>query len=297
MLYHQRYSTDFQKLSFCWKMWKIGIWAENRSFERSYFSFAMARWKLFSSGKIWNFPLSSCTLCQKKCYIPKVFNRFSKTFLLLKDVENRYLGKKFHERSYFSFAMARWKLFSGGKIWNFPLSSCTLCQKKCYITKGIQPIFKKSFECCWKMWKIGIWAEKFHERSYFSFAMARWKLCFKWKNLKFPYFQLYTLSAKMLYHQRYSTDFQNFPSARKMWNIGIWEENFMSAAILVSQWQGENFSAGRQIWNFPTFKLYTVLRKNAISPRVFNRFSKTFLLLKDVENRYLGRKFHERQLF
>ena len=26
-----------------------------------------------------------------------------------------------------------------------------------------------------------------------------------------------------------------------MWKIGIWEENFMSAAILVLQWQGENF--------------------------------------------------------
>ena len=26
-----------------------------------------------------------------------------------------------------------------------------------------------------------------------------------------------------------------------MWKIGIWVENFMSAAILVLQWQGENF--------------------------------------------------------
>ena len=26
-----------------------------------------------------------------------------------------------------------------------------------------------------------------------------------------------------------------------MWKIGIWAENIMSAAILVLQWQGENF--------------------------------------------------------
>ena len=26
-----------------------------------------------------------------------------------------------------------------------------------------------------------------------------------------------------------------------MWKIGIWDENFMRAAILVLQWQGENF--------------------------------------------------------
>ena len=47
---------------------------------------------------------------------PKVFNRFSKTLLFLKDVENRYLGRKFDGRSYFSFAMARRKHFSAGKI-------------------------------------------------------------------------------------------------------------------------------------------------------------------------------------
>ena len=51
---------------------------------------------------------------------PKVFTRFSKTFLLLKDVENRYLAEKFHGRSYLSFAMVGWKLFSGGlKVGNF----------------------------------------------------------------------------------------------------------------------------------------------------------------------------------
>ena len=32
-------------------------------------------------------------------------HRFSKTFLLLKDVEYRYLGTKFPERSYFSFQL------------------------------------------------------------------------------------------------------------------------------------------------------------------------------------------------
>ena len=104
---------------------------------RSYLSFAMVRWKLFSCGKIRNFPLS-----KKMLYHQRYFNRFSKTFVLLKDVENRYLAQEFHGRSYFSFSMVRWKLFSGGRILSFLLSSCTLCQKKCYITKGIQPILK-----------------------------------------------------------------------------------------------------------------------------------------------------------
>ena len=67
-----------------------------------------------------------------------------------------------------------------------------------------------------------------------------------------------------------------------MWKIGIWEENFMSAAILVLQLLGENFL---QVENFEISHFQTVhcVRKNAISPKAFNRFSKTFLLQKDVE--------------
>ena len=169
MLYHQRYSRDFKKLSFRRKMWKNRYFAQKFHW-RSYFSFAMVRWKLLQKENL-KFPNSKLhTVREKMLYhqgidrknaiSPKVFNRLSKTFLLQKDVENRYLSRKFHWRSYFSFSMVRWKLFSGGKIPNFPLSSCTLCQKKGYITKGIQPIFQKLF-LCWKMCKIGIWAEHF----------------------------------------------------------------------------------------------------------------------------------------
>ena len=159
MLYHQRYSADFKKTFHLLKD------VENRYLRqkvhgRSYFRLAMVRWKLLQKKNL-KFPTFQAAHCARKNAIsPKVFNRFSKTFLLLKDVENRYSGQEFHGRSYFSFAMVGWKLFSGGKIRNFPLSSCTLCHKKCYITKGIQPIFKK-LSIRWKMWKIGIRAKNF----------------------------------------------------------------------------------------------------------------------------------------
>ena len=87
------------------------------------------------------------------------------------------------------------------------------------------------------MWKIGIWAEKI-ERSYFSFANVK---TIRKGNIKFPHSKLYTVSEKMLYHQRYSTDFQKLSVCWKMWKIGIWAEKIMSAAILVLQWQGENY--------------------------------------------------------
>ena len=70
----------------------------------------------------------------------------------------------------------------------------------------------------------------------------------------------------------------------------------MSATILVSQWQDENFFQVEK-FEISHFQVVHCVRKNAISPKVFNRFSKTYLLLKDVENRYLGVKDHERSYF
>ena len=81
-----------------------------------------------------------------------------------------------------------------------------------------------------------------------------------------------------------------------MWNVGICVENFMGTAILVLQWQGENFFL---VEKFETSKFPAVhcVRKKAMSPKVFNRFPKTLILLKDVENSYLRRKFHGRSYF
>ena len=81
-----------------------------------------------------------------------------------------------------------------------------------------------------------------------------------------------------------------------MWNVGVCVENIMGAAILVLHWQGEKFFL---VEKFETshFQAVHCVRKNAISPKIFNRFSKPFLPLKDVENRYFGRKFHGRSYF
>ena len=80
----------------------------------------------------------------------------------------------------------------------------------------------------------------------------------------------------MLYHQRYSTDFQKLSFCLKTLKIGIWEDNFMSAAILVLQWQSENFFQVEK-FEISHFEVVHCVRENAISPKVFNRFSKNFL--------------------
>ena len=60
-----------------------------------------------------------------------------------------------------------------------------------------------------------------------------------------------------------------------MLKIGIWEENFMSAAILVLQLQGENFFQAQK-FEISHFQAVHCVRKNAISPKVFHRFEKNF---------------------
>ena len=58
-----------------------------------------------------------------------------------------------------------------------------------------------------------------------------------------------------------------------MWRIGIWAEKIISAAILVLQWQGENFSQVEK-FEISHFQAVHWVRKKAISPMVFNRFQK-----------------------
>ena len=70
----------------------------------------------------------------------------------------------------------------------------------------------------------------------------------------------------------------------------------MSAGILILQLPGENFFQVEK-FEISYFQAVHCVRKNTISPKVFNRFSRTSLLLKDVENGYLGGKFYERNYF
>ena len=71
----------------------------------------------------------------------------------------------------------------------------------------------------------------------------------------------------------------------------------MSAAILVLQLQGENFFQVEK-FEISHFQAVHCVRKNSyITKGIQPIFKKTFLLLKDVENRYLGRKFHLRSYF
>ena len=107
---------------------------------------------------------------------------------------------------------------------------------------------------------------------------------------------MYTVPAKILYLQRYSTHFRNLCLSSKMLRIGIWVESFRCTCILLFQWQGGNL-AHRQHLKFCHFQLEHCASKNPISPRVFYRFSKSSPQFEDVEGGHLGEKFVVRRYF
>ena len=161
-----------------------------------YFTFAMARWKpcACTTFEISHFQSVHCH--SKNPISPKVFNRFSKSLPQLEDVEGGHLGGKFQARSYFTFAMARWKPLRTYNIWNFPLSTCTLCLQKSYICKGIPPIFE-IFSWARRLWR---WAFgwKVWSAQVFYFCNGKVKTLRLDNIWNFATFNLYTVSAKIL---------------------------------------------------------------------------------------------------
>ena len=129
------------------------------------------------STKFESLPLSTCSLCQEKSYISKgiqlIFEIFAWVSKLLR--VGICVGS-FRCAGILLVATARWKLSVSTKFESLPLSTCTLWKQKSYIYKGIHPIFEivrlSSDEIEGR--HLG---GKLQVCRYFTFAMARWKLC------------------------------------------------------------------------------------------------------------------------
>ena len=159
--------------------------------------------------------------------------------------------------------MARWELCASKTFESFPLSTCTLCQQKSCISKGIQPIFEifSSARRFWG-WEFG-W--KVSGAQVFYFCNGKVKTLTIENIWKFPTFNLHTVPAKILYLQRYSNDFRNLRLSSKILRVGIWVESFRCAGILLFQWQGEKFD-NRKHLKVCHFQPADCVRKNPISP-------------------------------
>ena len=206
-LYHQRYSTGFQKLSFCWKMWKIGIWEEN------FMSGAIIVLQLqcenfFQVEKFEISHIQAAHCVRKMLYHQRYSNDFQKLSFCWKMSKIAISTEKILSAAILVLPRQGENFFQV-EIRNFPHSNCTLWHKKRYITKGIQPIFKNfpSAERCGK-YVFGLkrsWAQLFW------FCMVN--TFFRWNNLKFPTFKLYTVSKKCYITKGIQPIFKNFPFA------------------------------------------------------------------------------------
>ena len=268
---------------------------EGKLQERSYLSFAMARWKLCActTFEISHFQPVDCAC--KNPISPKVFNRFSKSLPQLEDFEGGHLGGKIQARRYFTFAMARWKPCA---CTTFEISHFqpVHCPSKNPISPKVFNRFSKSLPQLEDVECGHFGVERFRRA---AILLLQWQgeNFAHLQHLKFPTFNLYTVPAKILYLQTYSTDFRNLClSSKESLRVGIWVESFKCAGILLLQWQGENF-ASRQHLKFCHFQPVHCASKNPISPKVLNRFSKSLPQLEDVWGWAFGWKVSGAQVF
>ena len=289
----QRYSTNFRNLWLSSEMLRLGIWVG--SFRCVDILLLQWQGENFAHRQHLKFCHFEHVHCARKNPISrKVFTRFSKSLSQLEDVQGGHFGGKFQVRRYFTFTMARWKLFASTTFEILPRSTCTLCQQKSYVSKGIYRIFEifASARRC-SGWAFG-W--KVSGAQVFCFCNGKVKT-FRIDNIwNFATFNLYTVPEKIIYLQRYSQDFRNLCLSSKMFRVGIWVESFRCAGILLLQWQGENFSH-RQHLKFCHVQPVQCASKNPMYPKVFTEFSKSLPQLEDVEGGHSCGKFQVRRYF
>ena len=208
-----------------------------------------------------------------------VFNRFSKSSPELEDVEGGHSGGKIEVRRCFNFAMAWWKTLGIENFWNFATFNLfTVPAKIPYLQKYSTDIRNLCLRSKIESVHLG---GKFQVRRYFTFAMERRRL---WSSTTFeilPISTCTTVPAKILCLHWYSTDFRNLCLGSKIFMVVIWMESFRCAGILLLQWQGEKL-AQRQHLKFCGFQHVHRTSKNLISPKVFDRSSKSLPQFENV---------------
>ena len=294
ILYLQRYSTDFRNLCLSSKMLRVGIWVEK--FRCAGILLLQWQGENFAHRQHLKFCHFQPVHCASKNPIsPKVFNRFSKSLLSSKMLNVGIWVECFRCAG---ILLLQWQgeNFAHRQHLKFCHFQHVHCASKNPISPKVFNRFSKSFPQLEDVEGGHLGGKVFQVRRYFTFAMARWKLLRIDNIWNFATFNMYTVPAKILYLQRYSTDFRNLCISSKMLRVGIWVESFRCAGVLLLQWQGENF-AHRQHLKFCHFQHVHCASKNPISPKVFNRFSKSLHQLEDVHCGHLDGMFQVRRYF
>ena len=208
---------------------------------------------------------------------PKVFHRLSKSLLHIEDVEGGIWVESFR---FGGILLFQWQGENFGHRKHLKFSTFNLLQSSIknpatmlYLQRYSTDFRKRCFSS--KILRIGIWVESF---SCADILLLQWQgddFAHR-QHFKFPTFDLYTVPAKILYLQRYSTNFRNLCLGSKIVRVGSWGESFRCTGILLLKWQGENF-VHRQHLKFSTFNLYNGPPKILYLQRYSNDFRNLYL--------------------
>ena len=295
ILYLQRFSTDFRNLCLSSKRLTVVIWWKVSGAQVFYFCNGEVR--TLRIDKILNFgTFNLYTVQGENLYLQRYSTDFRNLYLSSQIKICRCwrwpLGGKFQVRTCFSFAMARWKFCASTTSEILLLSTCTLCQQKSNISKDIQPIFEifpqledvdgshlvESFRCARVLLCTGRW--KFGQQQHFKFCHFQPVHCGSRNPISPKVFnrflkclpQLEDCECGHLGWKFQARSYFTFAMAR--WNL-----------------------AHRQHLKLCYFQPVHCASRNPISPKVFNRFSKSLPQLEEVDGGHSGGKFQVRRYF
>ena len=179
------------------------------------------------------------------------------------------------------------------------LKFCHFQPVHCASKNSISPTYSTDFRnlrLSSKMLTVGIWVESFRCAGILHFAMARWKLCASTTSEILP-LSICTMSQQKSYTSRgIQPIFEIFALAQRCCGGGIWVKSCKFAGILLLQCQGENFALRQQL-KFCHFQPVHCASKNPISPKVFNRFSKSLPPARRIWGWAFGWKVSGAQIF
>ena len=199
----------------------------------------------------------------------------------------------FHLRRYFTFAMVRWKLCASSTFDILQLSTCTVCQQKSYISKGIEPILENFAQL--EDVEGGHLRGKFQVRRYLILQWRVGNFAHR-QHLKFCHFQPVHCASKnpkspRLFN-RISKSLHQLEDVEDGHSSGKFQMR-TSFTFAIARWKLAHW----QHLKFCHFQHVHCGRKNPISPKIFNRFSKSLHRLEDVDSGHLGWRFQLQRYF
>ena len=294
----QSYSTGFRNLASARRCWG---WAFGCNVSAAQvFCFCNGKVKTLRLDNIWIFPLSTrrlcqvkiCTLGQLKSYISKGIEPVFENLASARRCWGLGFGCKVSGAQVFYFCKSKVKTLRIHNIWNFQLSTCTLCQLKSYNSKAIQPVFENltSARRCWD-WHLGV---KFQVRRYFTFAMARSWLCAS-TTFQISHFQPVQCDRKNPISPKVFNRFSKTLLQLEDVDGGIRVEIFKRGGILVLEWQGENLRIDN-VWKFP-LSTCTIYREKSYISKGIQQIFENIASARRCWGWHLGRMFQVRRYF